>query len=85
MPTVILSGLPPGLVYESDEVSGIVSSDVAVGDYVVTISADDGSNPAVSATFTIAVTPNTPPTITNPGGRSYYRGESITAFVATVD
>ena len=83
-PTVTVSGLPSGLVYESGQVTGTISSDVAVGDYVVTISADDGSNPAVSATFTIAVTPNTPPTIINPGGKSYYKGESITAFVATV-
>ena len=59
-PSVSLSSLPLGLVYESGQVRGTISSDAAVGDHAVTISANDGSNPAVSATFTITVTNPTP-------------------------
>ena len=79
-PSVTLSSLPLGLVYGSGQISGTVSSGAAVGAYAVTISANDSSNPVVSFTFTISVTPNTPPVIANPGSKSYYQGESITAF-----
>ena len=83
-PTVTVSGLPSGLTYKSGQVSGTISSDAGVEDYAVTISANDGSNPTVSVTFIITVTPNTPPVITNPGNKSYYKGKSITAFDVTV-
>ena len=78
--------MPPGLVYESEsgQVSGTVSKDADVRDYTVTISADDGVNPAVSTPFTIAITPNPPPTISTPNGASFYRGESISAFTIAV-
>ena len=78
-PLVTLSGLPSDLTYESGQVSGTVALDAATKDYEVTITAADGVNTAVSATFTITVI-NTAPMITNPGNKSYYQGESITAF-----
>ena len=83
-PTVTVSGLPGGLSYVSGQVSGLIDSNVTARDYTVTISADDGVNPVVSATFTITVTPNNPPVITNPGNKSYKQGETITPFNVTV-
>ena len=62
--TVTLSGLPSGLSYTSGQVQGTVAGDAAIQDYTVTISADDGVNPAVTATFTFTITvtpdPNRP-------------------------
>ena len=55
IPTVILSGLPFGLVHTPGQVSGTIDSDATAKDYAVNISANDRSNPAVSATFTITV------------------------------
>ena len=83
-PTVTVSGLPSDLSYRSGRVSGTIDSDTTAKDYAVTISAGDGVNPAVSATFTITITPNTPPVIANPSDKSYERGESITGFNITV-
>ena len=83
-PTVTVSGLPVGLSYISGRVSGTIDSNATAKDYVVTVSADDGVNPVVSATFTITVTPNNPPVITNPGNKSYEQGESISGFNITV-
>ena len=54
--TVTLSGLPSGLSYTNDQVQGTVADDATTQDYTVTISADDGTNAAVTATFTITVT-----------------------------
>ena len=84
IPTVTLSGLPSSLSYSSGQVSGTIDSDASAEDYIVTISTDDGVNPVVSTTFTITVTPNTPPVIANPGDKSYYQGETISAFDITV-
>ncbi len=53
--TVTVTGLPPGLSYSDDEVQGTVASDAALQDYTVAISADDGVNAAVTATFMITV------------------------------
>ena len=53
--TVTVTGLPSGLSYASGQVQGTVAADAAAQDYVVTISADDGVNAAVTATFTITV------------------------------
>ena len=84
-PTVAVSSLPDGLSYGSGKVSGTIASDATVKDYTVTISANDGSNPAVSVAFTIAVTENTAPVIINPGNKSYEQGESIAAFDIAVN
>ncbi len=54
-PTVRLSGLPPGLIYQPGQVVGTIPSYAEARDYSVTIFANDGSNPAVSTTFTITV------------------------------
>ncbi len=54
-PAVRLSGLPPGLSYQSGQVVGTISSQASAKDYRVTISANDDSNPTVRATFTITV------------------------------
>ena len=56
-PTVSLRGLPSGLSYGLGEVSGTVAPDTTAKDYPITISANDGVNAAVSATFTINVLP----------------------------
>ncbi len=53
--TVTVTGLPSGLSYTSDQVQGTVATDAAAQDYTVTISADDGVNTAVTATFTVTV------------------------------
>ena len=119
-PTVWVDGLPFGLSYNAaaGQVGGTVAARTAVGDYPVTITANDGVNPDVAATFTITVTAtgvqptlqpeppgsdeseppgsdeseppasdepaNRPPSIANPGGKSYTQGETIAAFAITV-
>ena len=84
-PTVTVTGLPTGLLYASGQVSGTVAQDAAVQDYTVTISADDGTNDAVTETFTITVTDvSFAPVITDPGNKTYAQGASITAFDITV-
>ncbi len=84
--TVTLTGLPSGLSYSATtgQVSGTVAFDAAAKNYGVTISADDGTNAAVTASFTVTVTANSTPVITPPGNRTYARGETITAFGITV-
>ncbi len=91
--TVTISGLPSGLSYSSGQVQGTVSASATAQDYTVTISADDGVNTAVTATFTITVTAaastppaNSSPVITAPGGKTYQQGQEITAFgITTTD
>ena len=84
-PTVTVTGLPSGLSYASGQVSGAVAQDAAAQDYTVTITANDGVNADVTATFTITVTDvNFAPAITDPGDKSYAQGASITAFAITV-
>ena len=91
--TVTISGLPSGLSYSSGQVQGTVSASATAQDYTVTISADDGVNTAVTATFTITVTAaastppaNSSPVITAPGGKMYQQGQEITAFgITTTD
>ena len=84
-PTVTVTGLPSGLSYASGQVSGTVAADATLQDYTVTISADDGSNAAVTETFTITVTDvSFAPVVTDPGDKSYAQGASITAFDITV-
>ena len=84
-PTVTVTGLPSGLSYASGQVSGTVAQDATVQDHTVTISADDGTNDAVTETFTITVTDvSFAPAITDPGDKTYAQGESITAFDITV-
>ena len=82
--TLTVTGLPPGLSYASDQMQGTVADDAAAQAYTVTISADDGVNGAVTATFTVTVTENAPPAITAPGGKTYEQGETITPFGITV-
>ena len=55
---VSLTGLPDGLSYDEDSgsVSGAVAADAVSKAYAVTITADDGVNPAVNDDFTITVT-----------------------------
>ena len=90
------SGLPSGLKLtldwdfdpETDAspllVNGTVAADAEVKDYTVTITADDGVNAAVTATFTVTVTAppptNSPPEISVPGNKTYRQGETITAI-----
>ena len=92
--TVGVSGLPPGLNWQSAVrwVSGTIGAEAAVKDYTVTITANDGIAAEVRATFTITVkeaataeppqplTSNSAPVITVPDDRAYRRGETITAF-----
>ena len=96
--TVGVSGLPPGLAWQSAVrwVSGTIGAEAAVKDYTVTITADDGIAAEVKATFTITVkeaataeppqplTSNSAPVITVPDDRAYRRGETITAFAIEV-
>ena len=94
--TVTLSGLPPGLSYANGQVQGTVSATAAPQAHGVTISADDGVNAAVQATFTITIAeteteqpaesdpPNAAPVITAPGDKTYEQGETIAAFAITV-
>ena len=81
-PEVEVTGLPSGLSYnpDTDQISGTVAAAASAQDYTVTISADDGCNPAVTRTFTITVRDNTSPTVTDPGYKSYYKGETIESF-----
>ena len=80
--TVTLSGLPAGLSFASGEVSGTVSASATVQDYTVTVTATD-SHGSVTLDFTVAVSANAPPVITDPGNKSYDRGEAIVAFAIT--
>ena len=96
--TVTVAGLPAGLAYSasSGTVSGVVADDAQAAAYPVTIRADDGVNPAVSAAFTITITAaagndpgepvadNSPPVIAAPSDRTYSRGESIAAVPISV-
>ena len=95
--TVTVAGLPAGLAYSasSGTVSGVVADDAQAAAYPVTIRADDGVNPAVSAAFTITITAagndpgepvggNSPPVIAAPSDRTYSRGESIAALPISV-
>ncbi len=56
--TVTVTGLPDGLSYDATtkKVSGTVARSATVKDYTATISADDGTNTAVTETFTVTVT-----------------------------
>ena len=55
--TVSVSGLPGGLAYSqaTGQVSGTVAADAAARDHTVTVTANDGVNDPVTATFTIQV------------------------------
>ncbi len=85
--TLTVTGLPPGLSYTNDEVQGTVAADAAVQAYTVTITADDGVNAAVTATFTVMVTPPLPTivplAITLPENKIYWQSETITPFGIT--
>ena len=85
--TVQVSGLPEGLMHVGGLVSGKVAADAETRTYRVTVTADDGMNPAVSAEFTITVAPpNAPPSLTVPGDRAYAQGETIGDFaILTAD
>ena len=85
--TLTVSGLPSGLSYTNSLLQGTVSATAATQDYTVTVSADDGVNPAVTATFTITVTEpggtrpaNRLPEITVPGDQTYEQGQTITGI-----
>ena len=54
--TVDVTGLPSGLRHAAGQVEGTVDPDAAAQAYAVTITATDGTAPAVEATFTITVT-----------------------------
>ena len=82
--TVTVTGLPSGLSYASGQVQGTVADEAAAQDYTATITADDGVNDAVTATFSVTVTANTPPTITALESKTYEQGETITPFGITV-
>ena len=81
--TLTVTGLPAGLAYGSGQVSGTVAAAATVQDYTVTIEAND-SHDTVTLDFTVAVTANDAPVITDPGNKSYERGETIGAFAITV-
>ena len=84
-PTVTVTGLPLGLSYASGQVSGTVAAEATAQDYTVTISADDGTNDAVTTTFKVTVTDvSFAPVITGPGNKSYAQGQAIRAFSITV-
>ena len=65
-------------------VSGTVAADAAVRAHTVTVTANDGTNDAVMATFKITVTENRPPAIANPGNKAYAPGQTIEAFPIAV-
>ena len=85
--TLAVTGLPPGLSYTSDQVQGTVATDAAAQDYTVTISADDGVNTAVTATFTVTVAEPvlaiSTLAITLPANKIYLQGETIPGFGVT--
>ena len=60
--TVTVTGLPDGLTWspESGRVSGTVAAGAAARAYTVTVTANDGTSDAVTAAFTITVTPPAP-------------------------
>ena len=79
-PTVGVTGLPPGLAWSAanGQVAGAVAGNAAIQDYPVTITANDGVAPEVSATFTITVTrANRAPVLTAPGDLTFAQGETI--------
>ena len=90
--TVTVTGLPPGLSYSSasGKVSGTPMADEpripALRDrtFGMTVTADDGVNPAVTRTFSYFVV-YAPPRITAPSDKTYVQGETIAAFDITVD
>ncbi len=74
-PTVTLTSLPTGLVFDgTDQVTGTPTE---LGDTVVSITADDGVNDRVTATFTI--------TVTSSGGALSFGGATIDAQTYTVN
>ena len=83
---VTVTGLPGGLTWssESGRVSGTVAADAPARAYPVTVTANDGTNDAVTETFTITITENTPPTIVNPGNKFYHQGQDIEPFTIVV-
>ena len=85
--TVTVTGLPPGLSYANGQVSGTVVTDATARVYAVTITANDGVNAAVTATFTITVIEPllgiAAMAIGLPGNKIYWQGETITAFGIT--
>ena len=90
--TVAVSGLPPGLAWssESRRVSGTVAADAPARAYRVTVTANDGTNDAVTATFTITIRAagggmnRAPEIVVSPGIKSYQRGQTIDTFRITV-
>ena len=70
--TVTVVGLPSGLSYNAttSQMFGTVSQTATVQDYTATITANDGTNAAVTETFTVSVaTPNLLST-SGPGGEA---------------
>ena len=80
--TVAVSGLPPGLTWQEDpgRVQGTVAADAEERGYPVTVTANDGTNDPVTATFTITIAENHPPVISHPGDKGYQQGTEIEAF-----
>ena len=83
--TISSSGLPSGLSLNTTtyQISGTVANDATVQAYTVTITANDGTVDT-DLDFTINVNDNTPPTISNPGNKTYEQGETISAFSVTI-
>ena len=77
--TVTVPGLPPWMEWSSETelVTGRVPASADVQAYTVTVTADDGTNDAVTETFTITITENRPPVITNPGNKEFRIEERI--------
>ena len=82
-PDTDVLGLPSGLSYANNQVQGTVANDADTKDYKVGITAFDGEFSARES-FTVTVNVNDPPTITNPGNKTYAQGEAITPFGFTV-
>ena len=86
MVTVTVSGLPDGLSYSSGSITGTVSSLAATGDYIVTVSADDGVNNPVEASFVMTVEEmsNSRPVIGSIANQTLQVGKQIEAISIVV-
>lgn len=72
--TYAATGLPTELAINSS--TGVISGTVPVGTHTITVTVSDGAAEA-STTFTITGTPNTAPTLTNPGDRTDAEGAGV--------
>ncbi len=81
------NGLPAGL--SINNTTGVISGTInasSVGDNNVTVTIDDGQlNDSASFTWLVTASPNSPPTITDPGNQTNRVGDTVSLTIIATD